>query len=494
MKRKLNLFAAVFFTALCVSLFLGMLTFSAGAVSAPENVKAGNTASGISLSWKSVPGADSYEVYAVESGKTRLLNKTKATSFTDTSVADGVSRRYKIRAVVGKSAGPFVYVTYRRLAPPKITGVTQKNGAVTVKWNRCPNATGYVLYKKTSKNGSFVKIASLKKEAVSYTDTSTVSGTVTYALSQVNGQCVSALSQTASTAGKASTPAAPKNLRVKNSPKGVTLRWSKTTGGAKTEIMRKAAGEWKRVATVSASVTSYTDKGVLYSRKNTYVIRSISSSGKRSANSNAASLYAVNPNKKMVALTYDDGPYRPVTNAILDTLKSNGARATFFVVGSRLSTYSDCLKREAEQGCQIGCHTYNHTTLTKASDSTIRSEIAKTNELIKKYTGKTAEIVRAPGGSVNARVKSVVAYPLVNWSVDTRDWSNRSSSVTYENFKKGVRDGSIVLMHDLYPSTAQATKSIVAYLKRNGYQIVTVSEMMDAKGITMTKGKLYTSA
>lgn len=481
-------------TVISVCVFLGTLSFPACAVQTPENVKICNTDSGLELKWSRVSGADSYEIYAVESGKSKMLGRVKKTAFTDKAVADGVNRRYKIRAVAGKSSSSFTYASYRRLVTAKIESVTAKNGSATVKWKSCPNATGYLLYKKTSQNGSFVKIAVLKKGTVSYTDKSGISGTVSYALKQVNGQCVSALSKAVSVTGNAPTPAAPKNLQVRNSPNGVTLRWSKTTGGVKTEIMRKSAGEWKKVATVSASVTSYTDKGALYSRKNTYVIRSLSSSGKRSANSNAASVYAVNPKKKMVALTYDDGPYRPVTTSILDTLKNNGARATFFVVGSRLSTYSDCLKREAEQGCEIGCHTYNHTTLTSASDATVKSEIAKTNELIKEYTGQTVKIVRAPGGSVNARVKSVVSYPLVNWSVDTRDWSNRSSSVTYANFKKSVRDGSIVLMHDLYPSTAQATKSIVSYLKQNGYQIVTVSEMMDAKGITMTKGKLYTAA
>ncbi|MGN1443092.1 MAG: polysaccharide deacetylase family protein, partial [Acutalibacteraceae bacterium] len=137
---------------------------------------------------------------------------------------------------------------------------------------------------------------------------------------------------------------------------------------------------------------------------------------------------------------------------------------------------------------------YNHTILTTVSDATIKSEISKTNNLVKQYTGQTVKTVRAPGGSVNDNVKKVVAYPLVNWSVDTMDWSNRNSAATYANFKANVTDGSIVLMHDLYPSTAEATKSIVTYLKQNGYQIVTVSELMDAKGVRFTSGYLYNSA
>jgi len=196
----------------------------------------------------------------------------------------------------------------------------------------------------------------------------------------------------------------------------------------------------------------------------------------------------------MVALTYDDGPYTPVTNQILDVLEEYNGRATFFVVGSRVPTYKDCIKREASLGCEIGNHTYNHTILTSVNASTIKSEIADTNAAVKNITGQAPKIVRTPGGAVNSTVKANVKYPMFNWSVDTLDWKYRNSSSVVSSIKNNVRDGSIVLMHDLYGSTGTATEQIVPWLVKNGYQLVTVSELMAVKGIDVQKGQLYTRA
>ena len=494
MSRKVKKTISILFTVtVCVLLFT-ITFFAANGVSAVKNAKIRNTSSGLELRWSAVSGADSYEIYRVDPGSSVKLITVKSTAYTDKAVSVGNSYRYKIRAVDGTLKSSFVYVSYKRLAAPSVKSVSRSGSSAVIRWNPVSGATDYILYKKTAGSDNWIKLVSVGAKTLSYTDKQAGNKTVSYALKQLSGNYESALGSAKTLSARVTAPSAAKNLQVRNSPKGVTLSWSKVSSGSKIEIMRKVGDEWKKAATIKASKASYVDSAAVYGKKNTYVIRVLSSSGKKSKNSNTASLYAVNPNKKMVALTYDDGPYRPVTESILNTLKANGARATFFVVGSRLSTYSDCLKKEAEQGCEIGCHTYNHTTLTKASDATIKSEITKTNDLIKKYTGQSPRLVRAPGGSVNSHVKEVVPYPLINWSVDTRDWSNRSSSVTYSNFKKSVRDGSIVLMHDLYPSTAEATKSVVSYLKQNGYQIVTVSEMMDAKGIRITKGNLYTAA
>ena len=103
--------------------------------------------------------------------------------------------------------------------------------------------------------------------------------------------------------------------------------------------------------------------------------------------------------------------------------------------------------------------------------------------------------MRPPGGSFNnSTVKNNVGAPIIMWSVDTRDWESRNSSKIVSNIKNNVCDGSIVLMHDLYDSTASATETIVPWLVNNGYQLVTVTELMDAKGITMQNGTAYYSA
>ena len=195
---------------------------------------------------------------------------------------------------------------------------------------------------------------------------------------------------------------------------------------------------------------------------------------------------------KLIALTYDDGPsiYTP---SILSTLKSNNAVATFFVVGNRVSTYSSYVNQAYEMGCEIGNHTYNHTILTSVSVSTINSEISKTNSAVKKVTGVSPVVMRPPGGGYNDTVKSNVGMPLILWSIDTRDWETRNASSTYSAIAGKVSSGDIVLMHDLYEATAEASKKVIPYLIDNGFQLVTVSELAACKSISLVKGTVYSS-
>ncbi len=196
---------------------------------------------------------------------------------------------------------------------------------------------------------------------------------------------------------------------------------------------------------------------------------------------------------KMVALTFDDGPYSPVTNRILDTLEKHGAKATFFVVGDRVATYESSVKRAGSLGCEIGSHTWSHKILTNLSSSEITQEINKADSAITSATGKKTTILRPPGGSVNDTVRSTVPYPLIMWDVDSEDWKNRNSQTSYDNIMDTVSDGSIILMHDLYPSTADAVERLVPDLISRGYKLVTVSELMAAKGINCENGQKYFS-
>lgn len=200
----------------------------------------------------------------------------------------------------------------------------------------------------------------------------------------------------------------------------------------------------------------------------------------------------IDKNKKMVALTYDDGPsiYTP---KILKTLKDNNAVATFFVVGSRVSTYSDTVKSEYKMHCQIGNHSYNHPILTKVGADTIKKEISKTNDTIKKVTGEKPIIMRPPGGATNSTVKKNVKMPMIIWSVDTLDWKTRNAESTQKAVLDHVKDGDIVLMHDLYDATATASQTIIPELVKRGYQLVTVSELAQCRGSKLKNGKSYFS-
>lgn len=199
--------------------------------------------------------------------------------------------------------------------------------------------------------------------------------------------------------------------------------------------------------------------------------------------------------KKLVALTFDDGPYTKVTNRILDVLEANGARATFFVVGERLDTYSDTLKREAALGNQIGNHTYGHPNLNKLSAGKIKEQISKTNEKLNRYI-TTGEVVmlRPPYGNANETVRATVTVPMINWSLDSRDWESRDAEKIIKTVLDSVKDGDVVLMHDLYESTAQAVEYLVPELIQRGFELVTVEEMFAAKKVELKGGVVYHSA
>ena len=199
--------------------------------------------------------------------------------------------------------------------------------------------------------------------------------------------------------------------------------------------------------------------------------------------------------KKLVALTFDDGPYTKVTNRILDVLEANGARATFFVVGERLDTYSDTLKREASLGNQIGNHTYGHPNLNKLSAKEIKEQISKTNKKLKRYI-TTGEVVmlRPPYGNANETVRAAVTVPMINWSLDSRDWESRNAEKIIKTVLDSVKDGDVVLMHDLYESTAEAVEYLVPELIQRGFELVTVEEMFAAKKVELKGGVVYHSA
>lgn len=189
----------------------------------------------------------------------------------------------------------------------------------------------------------------------------------------------------------------------------------------------------------------------------------------------------IDKNKKMVALTYDDGPsiYTP---RVLKTLKENNAVATFFVVGNRVPTYSDTVKKAHDMGCEIGNHTYEHKNLTRVSEAEVKRQITKTNRNVKKVTGQAPVIVRPTGGATNANVKQWVGMPSIIWSIDTLDWKTRNADSTKRAVLDHVKDGDIVLMHDLYSATATASETIIPELVKRGYQLVTVSELAECRG------------
>lgn len=198
----------------------------------------------------------------------------------------------------------------------------------------------------------------------------------------------------------------------------------------------------------------------------------------------------IDPARPMVALTFDDGPYAPVGNQIMDSLAQYGGKATFFVVGSRAAAYKTELQRMVAEGHEIGNHTYDHKYLTKLNGAQIQSEINRCNEAVFAATGVMPALVRLPGGLKNSTVLANVNAPMIMWSIDTLDWKTRNAAKTVHSVMSQVRDGDIVLMHELYSQSGVAALEIIPQLAAAGYQMVTVSEMAQYRG-GVTAGGVY---
>lgn len=200
----------------------------------------------------------------------------------------------------------------------------------------------------------------------------------------------------------------------------------------------------------------------------------------------------VDGSKPMVALTYDDGP-SIYTNTIIDVFEQYGGKCTFFIVGDRINWNEDPAKREGELNYELGNHTYSHNTLTKLTEEQIKEKLQKTDDELLRVTGRKTTCLRPPGGSYNDKVKNAAGLPIIIWSVDTEDWKSRNANKICNRVIGKVKDGDIVLMHDLYESTAEATKRIVPALVKAGFQLVTVEEMGLLKQGGLEPGVVYYS-
>ena len=201
----------------------------------------------------------------------------------------------------------------------------------------------------------------------------------------------------------------------------------------------------------------------------------------------------IDPDKPLVAITFDDGPNPSTTNVMLDALEENYAKATFFVLGSNAKEYPETVKREYEAGMEVGTHTYSHTQLTTLSGSALDKEVADSVEAIEKADGAKPSLMRPPYGSYNKEVLAAVkehGLCCVNWSLDTEDWKTKNADATYKMVMTAV-DGDVVLLHDIHEYNVDAVKRFVPDLIEKGFQLVTVSEMYKTRGETLDPGTVH---
>ncbi|WP_424535899.1 polysaccharide deacetylase family protein [Sphaerisporangium viridialbum] len=189
---------------------------------------------------------------------------------------------------------------------------------------------------------------------------------------------------------------------------------------------------------------------------------------------------------KCVALTFDDGPF-DYTGRVLDVLAEYHAKATFFVVGQMVNAQTrSYLRRMVSEGHELGNHSWDHPSLTSLSHDALRGQLERTQQLVKDTTGATMRLLRPPYGSTNATVAEEAAregLAQILWDLDTLDWRDRNSALVTQRASV-ARPGSIVLMHDIHKTTAEAVPNLLRELTAKGYTFVTVSELYGPRGLT----------
>lgn len=196
--------------------------------------------------------------------------------------------------------------------------------------------------------------------------------------------------------------------------------------------------------------------------------------------------------KKLVALTFDDGPAFDTTSRLLDILRDRGAVATFFELGTRARGNPEITKRVFEEGHEIGNHTMYHQNLAKVPMNEAEDDLNESKGVFREIIGREPSLTRLPYGNSTDFVKEILGTPIIYWSVDTKDWETKDTEKIVENVLSTADDGAIILMHDIYSTTIDAVPIVIDRLREDGYEFVTVSELADYRGVELENGEVYT--
>lgn len=197
---------------------------------------------------------------------------------------------------------------------------------------------------------------------------------------------------------------------------------------------------------------------------------------------------------KLIALTFDDGPRRDTTTQLLDGLAQRGVKATFFLIGQQIPGSEDIVRRMEADGHQIGIHSYSHVMLTDLNDADFQGEVERTRVVLEYILGRRDFLLRPPYGLVDEGIRQRAKAPIILWSVDPEDWGDKDTRREVEHILANAADGSIVLLHDIYPQSVEAALQVVDALHDQGFYFLTVSDLFAAKGIPLEPGQVYRSA
>lgn len=196
---------------------------------------------------------------------------------------------------------------------------------------------------------------------------------------------------------------------------------------------------------------------------------------------------------KLIAFTFDDGP-GAYTSDLIDELDARGAKATFFMLGQNIGNYTDVVKKMHASGHELGNHSWDHPFLPDLSYSQAEKQIMDTNALLEEVDGNKYHIVRCPYGSSSDDVSAIVNTPLAYWSVDTSDWESRNADSVYNVIMENAYDGAIILAHDIYKTSVDGMLRGIDSLQDQGYECVTVSELLRRRGVKIDNGTTYFDA
>lgn len=194
--------------------------------------------------------------------------------------------------------------------------------------------------------------------------------------------------------------------------------------------------------------------------------------------------------KKLICLTFDDGPSK-YTDELLNILYKNKCRATFFISGSDIVANKDIIKRIDTYGNQIGNSGYSHIPFTRLDVDEVNVEIAMTSTMLIDLGVNSSNIVRPPFGKLSESLQEEIHAPFILYDVDPEDWKHQDKNYIKQAIKDRVEDGSIVLLHDQYKETIDAVEELIPELKEEGYEFVTISEMQKRNGISFIPGHVY---
>ena len=193
----------------------------------------------------------------------------------------------------------------------------------------------------------------------------------------------------------------------------------------------------------------------------------------------------------LIAITFDDGPRRSTTTDLLDGLALRGVKATFFLVGEMISGNEDLVARMAEEGHQIGVHTYDHRKLTALNAADFASQVGRTRDMLVEITGLDSFLLRPPYGMVDNGVKKRSGDPIILWSIDPEDWNDKNVERIVSHIVSNAKDGDIILLHDIYPTSVEAALRVVDALHEKGFLFVTVEELAAQRHVELAAGEVY---